>query len=98
MDMGIGTSIFLVAIGAILKFAVTAQSENIDINAVGVILMVVGIAGAVLSLLFWNSWGGFGTYGTRRTTVYDEPPVVAEPPVYEGRRRVVREQVRRDLY
>ena len=49
----------------------TATVSGIDLNTVGVILMVVGLAGLVLSLIFWSSWGGFTT---RRevTTVRDE--------------------------
>lgn len=50
--MGIGTSIVLIAIGAILKYAVTASVSGIDIQTVGVILMVAGIIGLVLSLLW----------------------------------------------
>jgi hypothetical protein len=49
--MGIGTSLFLIAIGAILKFAVTASVSGIELATVGVILMVVGILGLVISLL-----------------------------------------------
>ena len=49
--MGIGTSIFLIAVGAILKFAVTDTVSGIDLATVGVILMIVGIAGLVLTLL-----------------------------------------------
>ena len=48
--MTLGTSLFLIAVGAILKFAVTAQVEGIDIQTVGVILMIVGVVGLVLSL------------------------------------------------
>jgi hypothetical protein len=75
--MGVGVSIFLIAVGAILTWAVTIETEGIDINMVGVILMVVGIIGLLLSLIFWSSWGGFG--GSRRETVvrddrYDRPP------------------------
>jgi hypothetical protein len=63
--MGIGTSIVLFAIGAILRFAVTVNDPNgIDIHMVGNILMIVAAVGALLSLLFWSSWGGFG--GPRR--------------------------------
>lgn len=51
--MGIGTSLFLIAIGAILYFAVTATVSGISIQTVGVILMVVGGAGLLISLL-WN--------------------------------------------
>ena len=77
--MGIGTSIFLIAVGAILKYAVNVDTEGLDLNAIGVILMVVGLLGLVLSLLFWNSWGGFGRRdvvveggGTRRRRVIEE--------------------------
>jgi hypothetical protein len=49
--MGIGTSIFLIAVGAILKFAVTASVSGIKLATVGVILMVVGIVGLLISLL-----------------------------------------------
>ncbi len=50
--MGIGTSIFLIAVGAILKFAVTATISGIELATVGLILMIVGIIGLALSLLF----------------------------------------------
>jgi hypothetical protein len=50
--MGIGTSLFLIAVGAVLKFAVTATVSGVSIATVGVILMVVGILGLVISLLF----------------------------------------------
>jgi hypothetical protein len=46
----IGTSLFLIAVGAILNYAVTAHVEGVDINTVGVILMVVGVVGLVLGL------------------------------------------------
>jgi uncharacterized protein DUF6458 len=48
--MGIGTSIFLIAVGAILKFAVTASVSGVDLATVGVILIVVGIVGLLISL------------------------------------------------
>ncbi len=50
--MGIGTSIFLIAVGAILKFAVTAKVSGIKLETVGLILMVVGVIGLVLSLVW----------------------------------------------
>lgn len=53
-------SIFLVAVGAVLAFAVTATVTGIDIAAVGVILMIVGLLGIVLSLLFLVSFAPFG--------------------------------------
>jgi Domain of unknown function (DUF6458) len=72
--MGIGVSLILIAVGAILTWAVNATVSGLDINTVGVILMVVGAAGLVLSLMFWSSWGGFGASARRTTTVVDNSP------------------------
>ena len=72
--MGLGVGIFLIAVGAILAFAVNATSGAVDINTVGWILMAVGLAGILLSLLFWQSWGGPGYWSRRRTYVDDGPP------------------------
>ncbi len=57
--MGIGVSLFLIAIGAILTWAVDYTAQGIDINAVGAILMVVGVIGLLMSLLFWSSFAPF---------------------------------------
>jgi hypothetical protein len=73
--MGIALSLLLVAAGAILTWAVSADVSGVDIQTVGVILMVVGIVGAILSVVFWSSWGGFGTYH-RETVVRDRDHVV----------------------
>lgn len=51
--MGIGTSIFLIAVGAILKFAVTTTVSGIELATVGVILMVVGAIGLAFSLMIF---------------------------------------------
>ena len=77
--MGLGVGIFLIAVGAILAFAVNSTSSAVDVNTVGWILMVVGLLGIVLSLLFWQSWAGPGYWGRRRTTYVDEAP---PPPAY----------------
>jgi hypothetical protein len=58
--MGITGSIFLIAIGAILAFAVNVAVSGVDLQAIGWILMIVGLIGLVLSMIFWSSWGGFG--------------------------------------
>jgi hypothetical protein len=58
--MGISLSLFFVAAGAILAWAVSAEVSGVDVQAVGVILLVVGIIGFIASLVFWSSWGGFG--------------------------------------
>jgi len=73
--MGIGISIFLLAVGAILTFAVDVATDGINLDTVGVILMVVGIAGALLSFIFWSSWGGFGGY-RRDVVVRDRDQIV----------------------
>lgn len=75
--MGIGASIFLIAIGAILTWAVkNPESGNVNVHVVGVILMVVGLIGAFLSILFWESWAGFGRRG-RGPYPYSETRAVA---------------------
>ena len=74
--MGVGVSILLIAAGAILTWAVNATVSGLEIQTVGVILLIVGIVGLVMSLIFWSSWGGFANGGTRRRTTYvDDGPV-----------------------
>jgi len=73
--MGLGTSIFLIAVGAILKFAVNWSVQEVDLQAVGVILMVVGALGLVLSLIFWNSWGGWARRDAVTTGGYRRRPI-----------------------
>jgi hypothetical protein len=70
--MGIGLSLILIAVGAILVWAVEASVSGVDLTAVGWILLIVGAAGALLSMIFWSSWGGWG--GRRETVVREEPP------------------------
>jgi len=69
--MGIAISILLIAAGAILAWGVTAEAEGLDVNAIGVILLIVGLLGLILSMIFWSSWGGFH----RRTTYVEGEPV-----------------------
>jgi sulfite exporter TauE/SafE len=54
--MGIGTSIFLIAVGAILKWAVTADVSGVSLATVGTILMVVGVIGLLISLFMLAAW------------------------------------------
>ncbi|CAN5176716.1 MAG: hypothetical protein H0U82_05125 [Actinobacteria bacterium] len=58
--MGISFSILLIAVGAVLAWAVSAEVSGVDIQVMGIILLIVGILGFVASLVFWSSWGGFG--------------------------------------
>jgi uncharacterized protein DUF6458 len=71
--MGIGISIVLIAAGAILAWAVNTTVSGIEIHTIGWILLVVGIVGLVLSMIFWSSWAG-GRSITRRSTYVDEGP------------------------
>jgi hypothetical protein len=70
-----GTSFFLIAVGAILRFAVTASTSGFDLHTAGTILMVVGIVGLALSLLRDLVYGR-----RRRADVLVERPVVREDP------------------
>jgi uncharacterized protein DUF6458 len=73
--MGLGVGILLAAVGAVLAFAVNATVSGVNIHAVGWILLIVGIAGILLSMIFWSSWAGPGYFtGTRRRTYIDEGP------------------------
>ncbi len=70
---GVGISLVVFAVGAILDFAVTTSpyQHGFNVNRVGVILMIVGAVGFGLSLLFW--FGGRGWYGQRRhQTIIDD--------------------------
>ena len=64
--MAVGTSLILIAVGAILAMAVDYTVSGIDINAIGVILIVVGVIGLLFSMLFLASFAPFG--GDRRGT------------------------------
>ena len=68
--MGIGISIFLVAVGAILTFAIDVTTQGLDLDTVGVILMIVGALGLLMSMLFWSSAAPFG--GPRTETYVRE--------------------------
>jgi H+/Cl- antiporter ClcA len=73
--MGLGVGIFLAAVGAVLAFAVTDNVNGVNIHTVGWILLIVGIIGIVLSMIFWSSWAGPGYWTSRRRTTYvDEGP------------------------
>jgi hypothetical protein len=67
--MGVSVSLLLIAAGLVLLLATT-------LNAIGWILLIVGVVGIVLSMIFWSAWGGFGgaapAGGRRRTTIIDE--------------------------
>lgn len=76
--MGLGVSLFLIAIGLILWLAVSAEVSGIDINMVGLILVIIGALGLLISMIFWSTWGGVGGY--RRETVVQDDPYRRPPP------------------
>ena len=85
-SMGIGASIFLIALGLILALAIDVDLSGIDLQTIGWILTLVGIGGLVLTLTVWNR---------RRTVVREEPVdrtthVVREAPVVREE-RVIRD-------
>jgi Zn-dependent protease with chaperone function len=71
--MGIGVSVFLIAVGAILAFAVNMDAEGVDLDTVGVILMIVGAIGLLASLLFWSS---YSPWGRREEVVYRDREIL----------------------
>jgi hypothetical protein len=76
--MGLGVSLLLIAAGAILAFAVNTTVSGVDVQTVGWILLIVGIVGAVLSMIFWSTWAGPGYWSRRRGPYAEEAP----PPGY----------------
>jgi len=71
--MGIGTSLVIFAVGAIMRFAVSVTATGFSIHTIGVILMIVGGIGLLLSAGFWNTWGGFGGSSRQRRTTVNSP-------------------------
>jgi hypothetical protein len=61
--MGIIISLILITFGAILTWAVNSTSSSIDVNVVGVVLMVVGIVVFLISIVLWRTWWGAGFWG-----------------------------------
>jgi uncharacterized protein DUF6458 len=95
--MGIGVSVFLIAIGAILAFAVNVATTGIDLDVVGVILMLVGGAGLLFSLLWWNEAMPWRRDQTVIRERYVEPldghrEEIVERPVTRERRVIERQE------
>ena len=68
--MGIGASVFLMAVGAVMTFALNASVEGIDLDTVGIILMIAGALGLLVSMLFWSDSAPWAA--RRRGTVVRE--------------------------
>ena len=92
--MGMGIGLILIAVGAILTWGVKDTSNAINLDAVGVILMIVGAIGFVLSMMFWSSFWGAGYFRRsyaaevpvgRRTVRRAAPADVVEEEIIEER-------------
>lgn len=90
--MTTGVSLLLVAVGAILIWGVTGEASGIDVDAIGVILIVVGIIGFILSLVFWDRWGA-GLPGARRVRYVEGGAPVERTVATPARTTVVEEEV-----
>ena len=77
--MRIGASLFLIAVGAILTFAVTAEVNGIDISTIGVILMIVGVLGLVITLIMMSMRRRTDVIHSRNGTTYIEPGGPVDP-------------------
>jgi hypothetical protein len=85
---GVGVSLILIAVGAVLVWGVTGEVSGLDVDAIGVILIIVGLIGLVLSLIFWSSWG---PAARRRTVSVERGPDYVEAPPRRRREVVVEE-------
>jgi hypothetical protein len=83
--MTIGLSIFLMVLGAIMAFAVNASTPGINVNTLGILLLLIGLVGLLYSLLFGrrvSPWGRSRAVRRRRTVIEERPvDVVEERPV-----------------
>ena len=73
--MGTAASLLMIAAGAIMVWAVNTTASGFSIHTVGIILMVVGAVGLVLSIVFWSSWGGIhgsSARGNGSTTIVEQ--------------------------
>src|SRR5690242_7628152 len=88
--MALGVGLVLAAIGAVIAFAYnpgTTPTYGIDVHTVGIILLVAGLAGVLLSLILWSTWAGPGFFTRSRRSTY----------VDDGGRRVSRREIVEDM-
>ncbi len=74
--MGIGVSVFLIAVGAILAFAIDVTTEGVNLDTVGVILMIVGGIGLLASMLFWSSFSPYNRGGGRDEVIVRDREII----------------------
>jgi uncharacterized membrane protein len=73
--MGLGTSLFLIALGAILRFAVSVSTHGVNLHTVGLILIIVGIVGLLISVLWMTIWADRRRAVATTTVAEREVPV-----------------------
>jgi hypothetical protein len=95
--MGIGISLILIAVGAILTWGVTATASGLNVDAIGVILMIVGLLGLVLSMVLWSTWWGPG-YFRRYAAVGPGPARRRRPARYADDGGEVEEVIEEERY
>jgi hypothetical protein len=88
---GLGTSLILIAAGAVLAFGINANTTGFNINAIGIILLLVGVLGLIISFAFLEGWS-FG--GPTRNVVHDDHDAGVTP--HEHRRVQTRDVVYED--
>ena len=88
---GIGTSLILIAVGAVLAFGVNTNTTGFDINAIGIILLLVGVLGMIISFAFLEGWS---FAGPSRTVHHDDYDAGVTP--HEHRRVQTRDVVYED--
>ena len=74
--MGVALSIVMIAVGAILRFAVSVTTTGFNLQSIGLILIILGAISLLISIMFWSSWGGFnngagGGYRRERRVTQD---------------------------
>lgn len=77
--MGIGAGLFLIALGAIFAFAVTVDLQGINLQAVGWILMFIGIVGILISVFYWGPRKRASQ--PMRERIYTDDPTQPPPPM-----------------
>jgi len=88
--MKIGAALVLLAVGAILRFAIaTTATHGVDLRVVGDILMIVGVIGLIIWLIVWAPWAA-----RSRRSSYPPP----RPPIDEEERMAYRAEDRYDRY
>ena len=89
--MGLVISLIVIAVGAILAFAVNNEPSGVNIDVVGWILMIIGLVGFLLTLAFWSSWWGPGYF--RRSRYVEGDPYARRRSYYgPGRREEIVEE------